>query len=96
MKAIAEGLKAGRALSAKNETTLREARDAIDSVLSSLGDDDAAKSTGTGGDDQEKASEPEPAKSDEEPSGAKSGDEPTPRASARAFLALTSILEKEL
>lgn len=64
--------KAGRVLSAKNETALREARDAIDSVLSSLSD----------GEDQEKASgEPEakPDASDEEPGEAKSsasGEEP--------------------
>lgn len=79
VKAIAESLKAGRVLSAKNEGQLREARDAIDSVLASLGDDDAAKSARSGGnDDQEKASGPEPAKSDEEPRGAKSDEEPMP------------------
>lgn len=70
VKSAAEALavtqaKAGRALSAKNETALRDARDAIDSVLSSL----------EGADDQEKASGTPEAKSgasDEEPSGAKS------------------------
>lgn len=36
---ITGGLKAGRKLSAQNERALREARDSIDSVLESLGDD---------------------------------------------------------
>lgn len=40
IKAITDGIKAGRVLSAKNETALRDARDAIDSVLSSLGTDE--------------------------------------------------------
>lgn len=40
--------KAGRTLSVKNELSLREARDAIDSVLASLGDDDT-KATHSGG-----------------------------------------------
>src|SRR5690625_3506652 len=73
VKAATDALaKAGRVLSAKNETALREARDAIDSVLSSLGD----------GEDQEEASgksEAKPGASDEEPEGAKSsvsGEEP--------------------
>lgn len=46
---LASGVKAGRVLSAKNETSLREARDAIDSVLSALADDDTAKSGATPG-----------------------------------------------
>lgn len=73
MSALAEGLKAGRTLSAKNEQSLREARDAIDSVLSSLGDDDTKAATG--GEVQEQASGTAKAKPDasaEEPSGAKS------------------------
>lgn len=50
-------LKAGRVLSSKNETALREARDAIDSVLKSLGDDEDGKSAQPGGtDDQAKTS----------------------------------------
>lgn len=60
---VARGAKAGRTLSAKNETSLRDARDAIDSVLKSLGDSgdgDAAKS---GSNDQEKASDTDQAKS---------------------------------
>lgn len=74
IKGMCDGLKAGRVLSAKNETALREARDAIDSVLTSL---DVQS-----GNDQEKASghtDAKPDASDEEPSGAKSsasGEEP--------------------
>ena len=45
VKAAADVLaKAGRTLSTKNENVLREARDAIDSVLASLGDDEAKAS----------------------------------------------------
>ena len=73
VKSAASALvKSGRALSTKNETSLREARDAIDSVLSSL-DDDTAKSARPGGENvQEKASgEAEaPARPDPEPDGA--------------------------
>lgn len=74
IKGITDGLKAGRTISAKNESALREARDSIDSVLSSLGDE-GGKSTPSGGNDQEKASGTAEAKSgasDEEPSAAKS------------------------
>lgn len=38
--ALADGVKAGRVLSAANESALREARDSIDSVLASLGEDE--------------------------------------------------------
>jgi HK97 family phage prohead protease len=79
VKALAEGLKAGRVLSSKNETSLREARDAIDAVLSSL--------DGTG-DDQGKATGPAPVKTDEEPRGVKSVEEPTPDSSARILAEL--------
>lgn len=71
VKGILDGLKAGRVLSAKNETALREARDSIDSVLSSLAEDEDGKSAHPGGNnDQEKASGEAEAKSgasDEEP-----------------------------
>ncbi|MGV3564162.1 MAG: HK97 family phage prohead protease [Nocardioides sp.] len=77
--ALAHGLKAGRVLSAKNESELRKAHDAIGTVLASLATDD----------DQEKASGHTPAK-DEEPVGAKS-EEPGLNPSARA-LAELSIL----
>ena len=63
-------VKAGRVLSSKNESSLREARDAIDSVLSSL-DDDTAKSAHPGGTQnvQEGASGPAdaPVRPEEEP-----------------------------
>lgn len=99
VKSAAEALsKAGRILSAKNETALREARDSIDSVLSSLGDDESGKSTDPGGnDDQEKASGTAEAKSgtsDEEPPGAKSSvldEEPTPSPSAARLAAQATI-----
>lgn len=63
--------KAGRSLSAKNEQALRDARDSIDSVLASLGDDEP-KATEPGGSkhDQEEASgtpEVKPGASDEDP-----------------------------
>lgn len=67
-------LKAGRILSTKNESALRAARDAIDSVLSALGDEDDDAKAAEGGGSQEKASgspEAKPDASDEEPSRAK-------------------------
>ena len=73
--AAAALLKAGRTLSAKNEQSLREARDAIDSVLASLGDDDTKTAPLGGEQDQEKANGQPDAKTDatdEEPEGAKS------------------------
>lgn len=54
VKALVDGIKAGRVLSAKNETALREARDAIDSVLSSLGEDEDGKDATASDNDQEK------------------------------------------
>lgn len=80
VKALAEdmcsGVKAGRVISAKNESALREARDSIDSVLSSLDDGEDGKSTQPGGTQaKEEASgstEAKPDASDEEPTGAKS------------------------
>lgn len=44
--ALADGLKAGRAISAKNESDLKDARDAIDRVLSALNQDDPTKASG--------------------------------------------------
>ena len=75
VKALAEGLKAGRVLSSKNESSLRDARDAIDSVLASLGEEDGKAAPAADQHDQEKASGESEAKSgasDEEPAGAKS------------------------
>jgi len=71
--------KAGRVISTKNGTALRDARDAIDSVLATLGDDTAK--------DQAKANVDQPAK-DEEPAGAKS-EEPAGAASVDDVLAAT-------
>lgn len=77
VKHLTEAVKAGRVLSAKNEATLREARDSIDSVLSNLDGD---------GKDQGKASGSEPAPCDDEPDGAKSLE---PMRDPSVFLALT-------
>lgn len=60
--ALVAGAKAGRTLSAKNETALRDARDAIDSVLASLDDDTAKSDQQVGTQDQERTEEPETAK----------------------------------
>lgn len=88
VKALVDSIKAGRTISAKNEQSLREARDSIDSVLASLGDDDAAKSTPMGGTPDE-ASGHTDAK-DEEPAGAKS-EEPRVTPSARTLAELDLI-----
>jgi HK97 family phage prohead protease len=89
VKALAEGLKAGRVLSAKNESSLREARDAIDSVLASLGDDEPAKSARQGGANQDTASGHSRANA-EEPVGAKA-EERGLNPSARDLATLQSI-----
>lgn len=97
VKGIIDGLKAGRTISAKNESALREARDSIDSVLSSLGDEDG-KSTPSGGNDQEKASgtpEVKSGASDEEPAGAKSSapdEEPKATPSAARLATATTLI----
>ncbi len=76
VKSAADALvKAGRVLSQKNETALREARDSIDSVLKSLERDDEDEAARSGGDDQKKASgnpEAKPDANDEDPAGGKS------------------------
>ncbi|MEW1964645.1 HK97 family phage prohead protease [Micrococcus sp. NPDC078436] len=75
VKGLVDGIKAGRVLSAKNETALRDARDAIDSVLAALADEDGQAAPAATPDDQEKASagtEGKGTASDEEPRGAKS------------------------
>lgn len=77
---FAADVKAGRVLSTKNETTLREAVDSLDTarkqiedVLAAVGGEEKAGPAGTG-DDQEKASgkseAPAPEASDAEPDGA--------------------------
>lgn len=63
IKGITDGLKAGRVVSKKNEAALREARDAIDSVLKSL-DDEGEEDATASDNDQEKASESPEAASD--------------------------------
>lgn len=86
IKAIADGIKAGRTISAANKSTIREAiqaiseaSDSLETVLATLdagkasGEGKSAKSGGTN--DQSKASDADEAKpdaSDEEPAGAKS------------------------
>jgi HK97 family phage prohead protease len=70
---IAAEVKAGRVISAKNESELRTAHESIGRVLASLEPDEDSK-----------AAVSEPAKSAEEPSGAKANDEPTRMSSARA------------
>lgn len=77
--ALADGLKAGRAISAKNESELRKAHDAIGRVLSALDDADQEKASGT------------PAVNDEEPEAAKS-EEPPANPSARTLIAELAIL----
>lgn len=87
--------KAGRSLSAKNEEALRDARDAIDSVLSSLGDDEP-KATEPGGSkhDQEEASdtpEVKPDASDEDPARGKSS---APRDEPKAISSVDRLAAK--
>ena len=95
VKDLAQTLaKAGRTLSAKNETALREARDAIDSVLSSLGEQGGQAASAATEDDQEKASagtEGKDSASDEEPRGAKSSVEPEDRKSAASVDRLAAL-----
>lgn len=103
---IVGGLKAGRILSAKNETTLRDALDeldaaraSIDSVLSSLGENEDGKSgshEAAGTDGQEKAGgEPEVKSdaSDEEPARAKSS---APDEEPKAGPSVINLAETEL
>lgn len=87
--AVKHGLKAGRVLSAKNETALRSALEKLDAgsseiknVLAAIGEaEDEGKSSGS-----------EPAKADEEPTGVKSAEEPmrTTSDTARLHLALAT------
>lgn len=79
-------IKAGRAISAKNEDELRTAHEAIGRVLAAL---DAASD-----DDSSKASGSDPAK-DEEPAGAKS-EEPRRGPSAKALTHQIELASREL
>lgn len=56
VKSATRALKAGRVVSKKNETALREARDAIDSVLKSLDDEGEEGATAPDNDQEKQAS----------------------------------------
>lgn len=86
---FADAVKAGRVLSAKNETTLREAVASLDAASKSITDVLAA----VGEEDQEKDAQPAGPAKDEEPSGAKS-EEPSPTCPADHYLAVISIHER--
>ncbi|QTV79479.1 HK97 family phage prohead protease [Microbacterium sp. NIBRBAC000506063] len=81
---LAAGLKAGRVISAKNESELRTAYESIGRVLDALEPDEDSK-----------ASERAPAKTADDPDGAKAAEEPTRMSSARArqLIALESASE---
>ncbi len=70
---MAAEVKAGRVISAKNESELRTAHESIGRVLAALEPDEESK-----------ASDAAPAKAAEEPDGAKAAEEPTRMSSARA------------
>lgn len=88
---FAADVKAGRVLSAKNESTLREAAASLDAASKSITDVLAAVSDG---EDQGKNAQPAGPAKDEEPSGAKS-EEPSSTRPADAYLAVISISERE-
>lgn len=89
VKGIVDGLKAGRVLSKANETSLREARDAIDSVLSSMPDEGTPE--GDGSSDQDQASGT--GKANDEGAQRVKSKEPTGTPSARALAAQALDLE---
>lgn len=80
-------IKAGRVLSAKNEKSLRDARDSLDAVLASLGDTEDGKA-GTAGKSQDEASGTAEAK-DEAREG--KSEEPKLNPSARDLATLMTI-----
>lgn len=85
---FAAEVKAGRVLSSKNETTLREAQAQITAAAEQLaGVLSAVEST----DDQEKASGTPEAKTVEEPCGAKAAEEPTASPSVKRLAAQAHI-----
>lgn len=90
VKGIVDGLKAGRVLSKANETSLREARDAIDSVLSSM-PDEGAQENGDGTSDQDQASGT--GKANDEGAKRVKSEAPTGAPSARALAAQALDLE---
>lgn len=83
--AVKHLLKAGRVLSAKNESSLRSALDQIQSGVTAVKDVLAAVGEN---EDDSKASGSEPAKTNEEPAGVKSVEEPTRTPSAMTRLQL--------
>jgi HK97 family phage prohead protease len=80
---LAAELKAGRVLSAKNESELRTAYDSIGKVLAALENEDDSKATGR-----------EPAKVTDEPTAAKATEEPTRAPSAATRLQLELALSE--
>lgn len=72
---LAAGVKAGRVISAKNESELRTAHESIGRVLAALEPEDETKASGS-----------EPAKATEGPTGVKAVEEPTRTSSATARL----------
>ncbi len=100
IKGIVDGIKAGRVISAKNESAIREAVDSLNSVLSSLDAQDG-KAAHVADNAQEQASGEAEAKSDasdEEPDEAKSpvsDEEPKPDPSVDALLAASIEIAKK-
>jgi len=95
-RGLATGAKAGRVLSAKNVTALREARDSIDAVLATAGTDEpeeAPKNSGATAsvqaDEPSQAAERPPA--DKEPAGAKSA--ASVQAAARRARAVATLMQ---
>lgn len=86
-------LKAGRVLSAKNESALREAQAQIAEASQMLADVLSAVEA-TDNQETEKANDRHPAKSDEEPRGAKSDEEPSVQSSADTLLSLIEVYQK--
>lgn len=81
-------VKAGRVLSAKNEESLRAARDAIDAVLKAVESEDSGNN-----EDDEKAKQTPPAKAEDPDTG--KAEEPTGTSSAASLLTVISVLERE-
>lgn len=88
---FAADVKAGRVLSSKNETTLREAVESLDAASKSIADVLAAVSDE--GEDQGKNAQPASPAKDEEPAGAKF-EEPSSTCPADVYLAVISIEER--
>lgn len=91
VKAATDGLlsniKAGAEISAKNMKALQAVAEQIDAAGASIKDVLSSVNGGGKANDQEKASEQSPAKSDEEPGRAKSDEEPSSKSSVDDLLA---------